>query len=263
MARGYDEAVAELHRVAFDDFVSERKRLAEELKAGGDKAAATRLTKHTRPTISAWAVNQLWWRERAEMERLFGAAERMRAGESEQSREHRQALARLRERARELLAESGHASVEATLRRVTATLSALAVNGGFSPDAPGALTNDRDPPGFDLALSDAVASPRVAPPPAPASEEDEARARERREAERDQLRREEEQARRRAERQRVEAELREVEHELGAAELELSAKKARIEQLEAELVALEEGIVRVRARAQELSARLADDPVVP
>jgi hypothetical protein len=273
MPPAYDDAVAALHRAPFDDFVAERKRLAAELKASGDTAGAARLSKYARPTISAWAVNHLWWNDREGVERLFLAARRLREGDTDQSREHRQALTHLRERARAILSESGHGSGEATLRRVSATLSALAANSGFDPDAPGALTTDRDPPGFDLGAAEPVlrasASPAAAPSGSSRDHADQSDARTQDDAraqiaaERERLRREEEDARRRAERQRLETELRDVERALQAAALEIEAKRRQIEKLEIDIGALEDGIVRARARAQELSARLADGAPSP
>ena len=67
----YDDAVAELYQVPIDRFVAERKRLAGELKAAGDKDGAARLAKLARPPISAWAVDQLWWRARDGFDALF------------------------------------------------------------------------------------------------------------------------------------------------------------------------------------------------
>jgi len=52
-------------------------------------------------------------------------------------------------RAQQLLSEGGHSANDATLRRVAMTLSGLAAVGSFEPDAPGALSKDRDPPGFE------------------------------------------------------------------------------------------------------------------
>jgi hypothetical protein len=151
MAGSYDDAVGELYRSAHDAFVAERKRLAGELKAAGDKAGAARLAKLARPTLSAWAVNQLWWHAREPFERLLAAAVRLRAGDQGGASERRDALAALKSRAASLLVEAGHAVSEGTLRRITTTLSALAAGGGFDPDPPGALAADRDPPGFDAA----------------------------------------------------------------------------------------------------------------
>src|SRR5258706_16100104 len=96
MATSYDAAVETLYRGSLDAFVAERKRFANELKAGGDKEAGARLAKLGRPSISAWTVNQLWWNERDMFERLFATAERLRRGELEAGAEHQPALSALR-----------------------------------------------------------------------------------------------------------------------------------------------------------------------
>lgn len=44
-----------------------------------------------------------------------------------------------------MLSEGGHSANDATLRRVTMTLSALAAAGSFEPDRPGALTKNPEP----------------------------------------------------------------------------------------------------------------------
>jgi hypothetical protein len=164
MALSYEEAIAVLYQAAHESFVAERKRLSSELKAQGDKPGAARLMALARPPVSAWAVNQLWWRARDEMDRLFAAAARQRVGERAAAAEHRDLLAHLRSQAGELLRAAGHAASEGTLRRVTTTLGALSVIGSFEPDPPGALSADRDPPGFDaLSLGDTPAfAPRHA-----------------------------------------------------------------------------------------------------
>ncbi|MEO8179892.1 MAG: hypothetical protein ABI895_13750, partial [Deltaproteobacteria bacterium] len=73
MALVYSDAVAALYQSSQEVFVSERKRLAAELKASGDKAGAASLGKLGRPTLSAWAVNQLWWRARPLFEELLAS----------------------------------------------------------------------------------------------------------------------------------------------------------------------------------------------
>lgn len=164
MAATFDEAVAELFRGPHATFVAERKRLAAELKAAGDKPGAATLGKMGRPPISAWAVNQLWWQARAEFDLLLDTAKKMRGGDLAATPAHREALTGLRARAAKVLTDAGNAANEPTLRRVATTLSAIAAHGGFGPEAPGALTDDRDPPGFD-ALG-AVPAAAIAPPPA-------------------------------------------------------------------------------------------------
>jgi hypothetical protein len=145
----YDDAVATLYQSSQAQFVAERKRLAAELKASGDKAGAAQLGKLARPTLSAWAVNQLWWHAREGFEALLASSARLREGDRSATAAHRDALLLLRGRAAVLLTDAGHAVTDATLRRVTTTLTALAATGSFSPDAPGALASDRDPPGFE------------------------------------------------------------------------------------------------------------------
>lgn len=262
MPASYDDAVTELYRGQHAAFVSERKRLAGELKAAGDKEGAARLAKLPRPPISAWAVNQLWWRDRAELEAMLATAARLRAGELGAAAAHRETIARLRARAAAILAEAGHGTSEATLRRVTTTLAAIAATGGFAPDPPGALADDRDPPGFE-ALGLPAPAPRPAPTPRPAltlvppaAADDEQRRREAEEAHRRAeaaaLRRrlEEEAARRQAERQRVEAALRTAIGEVDRLARELA-------QLRASIGGAEDRLANARAIAADLEARLA------
>ena len=149
MASQYDEAVAALYQAPHGEFVNERKRLAGELKAAGDKAGAAKLAKLARPPTSAWTVNQLWWQARDAFDALFESAEKLRGGDISATGEHRDAIAKLRQHAQKILADAGHGATESTLRRVTTTLAALAASGGFGPDPEGALAADRDPPGFE------------------------------------------------------------------------------------------------------------------
>lgn len=172
MAATYDEAIAELFRGSHATFVAERKRLAAELKAAGDKTGSATLAKLGRPPISAWAVNQLWWQDRPEFEVLLETAKKMRAGDLSVTQAHREALAKLQARAEKVLVEAGNAAGPATLRRVGTTLAAIAARGGFEPEPAGALTDDRDPPGFEAAgvpaIAAAVTPVKVeVPPPAP------------------------------------------------------------------------------------------------
>jgi hypothetical protein len=148
----YDAALAELYQAPHGSFVEERKRLAAKLKADGDKAAAAQLAKRTRPTVSAWVVNQLWWHAGDAFTALLHAAAKLRDGDLSANAAHRDALAKLRTRASAMLSDAGHPPTETTLRRVTQTIAAIAATGSWEPDAPGTLTADRDPPGFDAAM---------------------------------------------------------------------------------------------------------------
>lgn len=266
MAASYDEAVAELYQVPHAAFVTERKRLAGELKAAGDKAGATKLGKLPRPPISAWTVNQLWWQARETFESMLESAAQLRDGELAVAAQHRETIAKLRQQAQSILTEAGHAATEATLRRVTMTLAAIAATGSFDPDPPGALGDDRDPPGFEaIGIGSVPAAPRAEPSPKPtASKEDgktgeqrEARrreldaARERAEAEQARRKTEEEAARRRTERHRLEAALR---NEHG----EIEAKRREVERLTKQIAALQESMLQAQASIDDITKRLAE-----
>ncbi|RYZ07765.1 MAG: hypothetical protein EOO73_10560 [Myxococcales bacterium] len=252
----YDDAVTALYRAPFADFVAERKRLAAELKATGDKDGSARLAKLARPPVSAWAVNQLWWEARDDFEQLIAVAARVKSGDRDASKAHRTQLTKLRDQAAELLRGAGNAAAEATLRRVTTTLSAIAAQGDFGPDAPGALSADRDPPGFE-ALGFAGAPARVSPPPAAEKSPSAAEARhaeaEQRRLEAERRRAEEEERKRRlAERERLSGAIRDaraqeksqqreqsrLQRELEDAEQSLKETQALLERLEQELASL-------------------------
>src|SRR5882724_1587592 len=170
MPSKYDEALSALYRAPHESFVAERQRLAAELKASDDKAGAARLAKLARPSVSAWAVNQLWWHARDAFEELFESAGQLRKGKLGESGAHRKALARLGARAEQLLRAGGHATSEATLRRVAMTLSGLAAAGSFDPEPAGALTKDRDPPGFEAFGGESLTESE-APEPEPSKSE--------------------------------------------------------------------------------------------
>jgi hypothetical protein len=247
------DAVSALYQAPFGDFVAERKRLANERKAAGDKDAAARIAKLARPPISAWAVNQLWWRERARFDALLKAAAQVKLGDREAARAHREALAALREQAARILQDAGNAASEATLRRVATTLSAIAASGGFDPEPPGALSADRDPPGFEAlgfapSAAGAVSPPQASPPDAAAERAAEA---ERRRAEAERRRAEAEaEKRRKAERERLSEKLREARALKAAQERELS-------RLSSEVEAAEQGLKQTQTLLAELETALA------
>jgi len=236
VATKYDSAVAELYQAPLERFVAERKRLAGELEAAGDKAGAARLAKTTRPPVSAWAVNQLWWNERKAFDELFSTAERLRAvdADAEATAAHRDAISALRSRATKILQDAGKAASEATLRRITSTLTALAATGSFEPEPPGALSGDRDPPGFDVQGLTGFGSGRraaaKAPEPGKRKHTDEAgtKGHDRASEVAERRRLERERAERKAERERLERKLRIAESALEARREELARLKEKI-----------------------------------
>ena len=266
MSTAYDNALAELYRAPHDEFVAERKRLATELTSGGDKPAGTRLSKLRRPSVPAWAVNQLWWKARPAFEQLFEHAARLRDGDLDAANAHRAALSALRTRAQQLLSEAGHPVNEATLRRVSTTLSALAAAGGFGPDPAGALAYEREPPGFDAFgdtasfRSEKPAATVRAEPAAKAkksgakADEDEARERAEKKAEAERLEkeREKQRAETRAARKRLEASLRSAEDRVSEHERKVQQLKHDLAEAEAKLETDRNTLKVYRERLAEL-----------
>jgi len=70
MARA-DDRIDELYQLPLDEFTPARNALAKELGDGGIK-------KLEKPNVAAWAVNQLYWRERKLYDEVIKTAEQLR-----------------------------------------------------------------------------------------------------------------------------------------------------------------------------------------
>jgi len=122
-----------------NDFVTARNDLAKALRKAGDRALAAEVAKLRRPTPAAWAVNQLVRQRRADAEELVRLGEVLREAQDEAlaggapgdlrqaGRARRDAVARLAERAEELLVARGGAA-GAHAGEVTATLDAASLD---------------------------------------------------------------------------------------------------------------------------------------
>jgi hypothetical protein len=156
------EELDRLYTLEPASFVAERERLARDLRKAGQREEAGQVKGLRKPTLSAWTINQLARRERREVDLLLDAGHRLReaqqgllAGEDrkdldEARHTQREALASLRQAARNILVEAGHRS-EATLDRMMGTLQAAAVSSeGRELLARGRLTADLEATGFEL-----------------------------------------------------------------------------------------------------------------
>lgn len=150
-----------LFQLPLAEFTAARNALAARLKKAGDAEGAEKAKALTKPSVPAWAVNQLYWKHRIAFDRLLDAGERFRtaqttqlAGKSADIRApleaRRAALADLSTRAAKILTDAGSAAAPDTMRRVTTTLEALSTYAGIA-DTPqaGRLTDDVQPPGFE------------------------------------------------------------------------------------------------------------------
>ena len=170
-----DNDVDALFRLPLPEFTGARNALAARLKKSGrgeEKAAAVLVKALVKPSISAWAVNQLYWNHRAAFDRLLAAGERFHKAQSSRLAgkladmrgaldARREALTHLTDLATSLLrdagANPGQNPALDTIRRITTTLEALSAYAqrpdGRHPWRPGRLTHDVDPPGFDSLAS--------------------------------------------------------------------------------------------------------------
>jgi hypothetical protein len=144
----FEDARRALYQAPLAEFVKERKRLADEMRAAGETKPAAKLRTLPRPSVSAWATNQLYWHARDVFDEMLAAAKTLRKGDLSASAAHRDAIAKLRQRATAMLSDAGHSATSATLHKVATNLAAISARGDFFPDEPGEITSDRDPPGF-------------------------------------------------------------------------------------------------------------------
>jgi hypothetical protein len=168
-----DDRIDALYTGPAEAFIAARDALSKQLKAEGDKDAAAAVKARRRPTVAAWAVNQLAHRERRDVAKLLDLGERLRAahedllagsgdaGIRKATTERRKLVASLADRAVALLGGGGESQREA----VTDTLDAAVAD----PDAGIAVQEGRlakelpAPSGFGGELAFAAlpaASPR-------------------------------------------------------------------------------------------------------
>lgn len=173
--RGKGEVDDGLYQIPLAEFTAARNALVTRLKKAGKPDEAARVKGLIKPSIPAWAVNQLFWHHRPAFDALVAIGERFRRAQADQIKgqpsdlrgpldERREALSSLSRTAATLLRDAGHNPTPDTMRRITSTLEALSVLSTL-PDAPraGRLVDDVDPPGFETL---AALVPRVGDEPA-------------------------------------------------------------------------------------------------
>lgn len=180
---GKPSEVDALFKLPLADFTAARNALSAQLKKAGQQQEAADVKALTKPSVSAWAVNQLYWQHRKLFERLLHAGENLRraqlqgASTREPNDARRAVVAELTGLAQALLRDGDYGATRDILRRVTTTLDALASFHGL-PNAPtaGRLTDDVEPPGFDAIpglMTPAAKPPRRTEQAAVATQRDE------------------------------------------------------------------------------------------
>jgi hypothetical protein len=161
-----DDQIDQLYAGPLADFTASRNALAKTV--GG--ADAARIKKLEKPTVVAWALNQIYWHARKTFDRVLETGERLRHAQigalqgkavdlRGASSAHRDAIAAAVREAERLAGATGsHPSPDA----LTRTLEALSLL-PEAPSAPGRLTGELQPAGFEALSGIAPAAVRHAP----------------------------------------------------------------------------------------------------
>ena len=164
-ANPLDEQIDQLYQLPLDQFTPARNVLA---KAAGPKAAEIKGLE--KPNAAAWAVNQLFWRERPIYDELIEASQQLRAAYREQlagkapdvrgaEATHKAAVKRATQTARAMVEAGGSKASDGVMDAVRETVDILP-----SADPPGRLTKPLKRTGFEaLAGFIIAAKPRPAP----------------------------------------------------------------------------------------------------
>ena len=171
-----DTALDELFGLPAGEFIGARDKLAAQLKADGDQDGAKTVKKLKKPTVAAWAVNQLPAHAPEPLQALLDADANLRkgheggltvAGLQEAMQARQRAIQALVKAAAKILDEAGHSSNAATLNKITRTLEALTAE---EDERPGRLQRELEPKGFEALAGFALAAPKPAPRAVPAVE---------------------------------------------------------------------------------------------
>jgi hypothetical protein len=133
-----EKEIDALYGLPLESFTKARNELAGELRSRGERKAAAEVRALSKPTVAAWAVNQVMRTQRKDAHALLEAGERLRkahedvaagAGSANDLRgaveAERAAVDRLSRAARGLINASGRDMSENVIERVTETLHAL------------------------------------------------------------------------------------------------------------------------------------------
>lgn len=144
--------IDDLYGAPLDRFVPQRTELAKALRKEGRREDATAVAALRKPSVAAWAVNQLIRTQSRSIKELFGAGDALRRAHEQAAsgqgdaqalrtatQEERAAVDALIEAARGLLTSDGHELSPSVIDRVAETLRAAALD----PDARAQVSEGR------------------------------------------------------------------------------------------------------------------------
>ena len=158
-----DEKIDELYQLPLEEFTAARNAIAKETSDSAIK-------KLEKPNVAAWAVNQLYWRERKLYDEVIKTAEQLRTAYKQQLGGkaadvravevfRNEAMRRAKDAIRRILDEAGNKSADAVMTQVTETLDALP-----SADRAGRLTKPLRRTGFEALQGVTIAArPKESP----------------------------------------------------------------------------------------------------
>jgi hypothetical protein len=166
----------DLYGLPLDRFIPERATLGRELRSGGEREQATAVAALRKPSVAAWAVNQLIRTQRREVDRLWAAGDALRDVQTSvlngsadardlrsAAEDERAAVDALVDSARGLLSSGGHELSAATVERVAETLHAAALDDDARAHVTeGRLVRELRHVGLGAGLGNAVATQRAA-----------------------------------------------------------------------------------------------------
>jgi hypothetical protein len=165
-----DAELDRLYGLPLEEFTKARNSLSARLQKAGETDVAAEVKALAKPSVPAWAVNQLARTRKHDVRALLDAAERSRSGKAKSLREEldeqRDALQRLTNEARDLLETERGSAPDAMVQRIASTLRAAASDPAAAELLErGRLNEDLEPAGFEaLAGLVDVKSPAASKP---------------------------------------------------------------------------------------------------
>lgn len=244
-----DAELDRLFQLPLGEFTAERNALAR--RAGPDGAAIKALQK---PPVAAWAVNQLFFKDRDRYDTLIDASNEMRRTNKAvlegkkgdlrtAGREHDVALDAALKATVTLMKDAGQPITDATRQAIVSTLRALPAD-----EAPGRLTRTLSPGGFEMLAGISPKPAAKASTPGPTAV---TAAKERSASTKEDARAEREAARARERRTALERAVRDADQRARQAEFE-AARAAR------EVTKAAERVERAHQAVREAQAELED-----
>jgi hypothetical protein len=147
------DPVDELYGLPLEEFTEARNKLVRHLQDRGDKESAKQVRSLRKPSLGAWAVNQLARRHPDELRELMDLRDKLASGDASAFRsastEQRKLVASLTEHARPILEEAGHPASRSTMDAISKTLLAGGTEAERDLILSGRLTRELAPSGFE------------------------------------------------------------------------------------------------------------------